>query len=265
VDRSKASSVELTEHDVSNSLLISLSSSGQVAPNQWLNYVNGVNYQVAVQTPQYRIDSFDSLMRTPITATPGSGTSSGGSQPGNNSTSAGSSSNGVASQTNYSVGASPSPSGANYGNPGAASSPTQLLYNLAGLQRGTSTEIVNHYDVQPVFDVYANADKRDLGGIRSDVLKVMKSMKSQLPQATTLELRGQVETMQSSFDRHYICDHVGLFAHGRQFSKLAGSLHHLDGVTGCSGRRFMDALCHTNIAERSEPGGRDHEPRGWDR
>ena len=96
---------------MSNSLLISLSSSGQVAPNQWLNYVNGVNYQVAVQTPQYRIDSFDSLMRTPITATPGSGTSSGGAQPGNNSTSAGSSSNGVASQTNYSVGASPSPSG----------------------------------------------------------------------------------------------------------------------------------------------------------
>lgn len=54
VDRSKADQLGLTERDVTNSLLISLSSSGQVAPNEWLNYVNGVNYQVAVQTPQYR-------------------------------------------------------------------------------------------------------------------------------------------------------------------------------------------------------------------
>ncbi len=68
VDRSKADQLGLTQRDVANSLLISLSSSGQLAPNQWLNPQNGVNYQVAVQTPQYRIDSFDALQRTPITA-----------------------------------------------------------------------------------------------------------------------------------------------------------------------------------------------------
>ena len=47
-------------------MLISLSGSGQVAPNFWLNWNNGVNYNVGVQTPQYRIDSLDALLRTPI-------------------------------------------------------------------------------------------------------------------------------------------------------------------------------------------------------
>jgi multidrug efflux pump subunit AcrB len=54
VDRIKADGSGLTQRDVASSLLISLSSSGQVAPNQWLNPKNGVNYSVAVQTPQCR-------------------------------------------------------------------------------------------------------------------------------------------------------------------------------------------------------------------
>ena len=49
VDRAKAGQVGMTERDVSNSLLISLSGSGQVAPTQWLNWVNGVNYNITVQ------------------------------------------------------------------------------------------------------------------------------------------------------------------------------------------------------------------------
>ncbi len=67
VDRSKAGQMGLTQRDVSNSLLISLSGSGQVAPTQWLNWGNGVNYTVSVQTPQYRMNSLDALLRTPIT------------------------------------------------------------------------------------------------------------------------------------------------------------------------------------------------------
>src|ERR1700682_3201564 len=66
VDRTKADQAGLTERDVANSMFISLSSSGQVSPNQWLNPANGVSYQITVQTPQYRIDSFDALQRTPI-------------------------------------------------------------------------------------------------------------------------------------------------------------------------------------------------------
>src|SRR6185369_15281063 len=68
VDRVRADESGLTQNDVASSLLISLSSSGQVAPNQWLNVANGVNYNVAVQTPQYKIDTFDAMQRTPITA-----------------------------------------------------------------------------------------------------------------------------------------------------------------------------------------------------
>ena len=68
VDRILADEAGLTQRDVASSLLISLSASGQVAPNQWLDPQNGVNYQVAAQTPQYKIDTFDAMQRTPITA-----------------------------------------------------------------------------------------------------------------------------------------------------------------------------------------------------
>ena len=66
VDRIKASQLGLTQRDVTNSMLISLSGSSTVAPNFWLNWANGVNYNVGVQTPQYRINSMDTLLRTPI-------------------------------------------------------------------------------------------------------------------------------------------------------------------------------------------------------
>ena len=69
VDRSKADQAGLTQRDVANSMLISLSSSGQIAPNQWLNPQNGVNYNVAVQTPQYRLSIRSTLCAVrPITA-----------------------------------------------------------------------------------------------------------------------------------------------------------------------------------------------------
>ncbi|MCU1261631.1 MAG: acriflavin resistance protein, partial [Bryobacterales bacterium] len=152
VDRSKADQLGLTQKDVANSVLISLSSSGQLAPNQWLNPQNGVNYNVAVQTPQYRIDSFDALQRTPITAASGSGN-------------------------------------------------TQMLSNLATLQRSTSTAIVNHYNVQPVYDVYVNTDSRDLGGVANDVEKIMNQVGKKLPKGATMTMRGQVDTMRSSFFR----------------------------------------------------------------
>ena len=68
VDRDKAGQVGLTQKDVSNSLLISLASSSQIAPTQWLDWRTGVSYFVAVQTPQYNMDSLSALMRTPIGA-----------------------------------------------------------------------------------------------------------------------------------------------------------------------------------------------------
>ena len=68
VDRSLASEVGLTERDVANSLLVTLSGSNQVAPAFWLNPKNGVSYPVVTQTPQYRIDSFSDLNNLPVTA-----------------------------------------------------------------------------------------------------------------------------------------------------------------------------------------------------
>jgi len=66
VDRVKASQMGLTQRDVTSNLLISLSGSSTVAPNWWVNWNSGVNYQVGVQTPQYRVDSLDALLRTPV-------------------------------------------------------------------------------------------------------------------------------------------------------------------------------------------------------
>ena len=152
VDRIKADESGLTQRDVADSLLISLSSSGQVAPNQWLNTQNGVNYNVAVQTPQYAVPTFDAMQRTPLTALTGGRT-------------------------------------------------TQLLDNLASLQRTTSSEIESHYDVQPVMDVYASVDRRDLGGFAVDVSHIIDKARRSLPRGTTIELRGQVDTMQTSFTR----------------------------------------------------------------
>jgi multidrug efflux pump subunit AcrB len=151
VDRTKASQAGLTQRDVANSLLISLSSSLQVAPNNWLNPANGVNYQVAVQTPTYWINDFDALNRTPVTTGNGS---------------------------------------------------TQLLSNLTGSpKRAFSPQIINHYNVQPLFDVYANTDLRDLGAVARDVAKVIKSVTPKLARGTSIEVRGQVQTMNSSFVR----------------------------------------------------------------
>ena len=68
VDRTRAEQIGLTQRDVANTMLISLSSSGQSAPNFWLNFQNGVNYQVAIQTPQYKMETLNDLRNTPIVA-----------------------------------------------------------------------------------------------------------------------------------------------------------------------------------------------------
>ncbi len=149
VDRTRAEQIGLTQSNVAQTMLISLSSSGQTAPNYWLNFQNGVNYQVAVQTPQYKMDTLQDLKNTPVVA-PGL----------------------------------PRP---------------ELLGNLATIERRESPVIVNHYNVQPVFDVLANVQGRDLGGVADQVNKVVDEFKSKLPRGTFLSVRGQVQSMNSSF------------------------------------------------------------------
>jgi len=66
IDRARAQSVGMQSRDVAQNVLVSLSSSFQTAPAFWLDPKNGVEYNVAVQEPQYRVDSYQALQNTPI-------------------------------------------------------------------------------------------------------------------------------------------------------------------------------------------------------
>ena len=148
VDRVRAQQVGISERDVAQNLLVSLSSSFQTTPSFWLNPKNGVTYNLSVMSPQYRVDSMQALMNTPV-------------------------SNG--------------------------SSATQVLANLANVKPMMTPAVVNHYNVTPVIDVYASVDGRDLGGVAADITKIVSPFRDHLPRGTDLEVRGQVETMESSF------------------------------------------------------------------
>jgi multidrug efflux pump subunit AcrB len=76
---------------------------------------------------------------------------------------------------------------------------TQMLSNLAQATRGVTDQVVNHYNVQPLYDVYANVQDRDLGGVARDVDKVLDEFRPKLPIGSFFELRGQVGTMRTSF------------------------------------------------------------------
>jgi multidrug efflux pump subunit AcrB len=73
------------------------------------------------------------------------------------------------------------------------------LSNLADLRRTVSESVVNHYDVQPVFEVYANVQGRDLGAVSAEVERVVAAVREELPRGSTIAIRGQVESMNSSF------------------------------------------------------------------
>jgi len=81
----------------------------------------------------------------------------------------------------------------------AAGPSTQLLSNMAQVKRGLTPAVVSHYNVQPIFDVYANVDGRDLGSVAADVDKVIAEYGKKLPAGSYIDTRGQVETMRSSF------------------------------------------------------------------
>jgi multidrug efflux pump subunit AcrB len=148
VDRVRAQQVGISERDVAENLLVSLSSSFQTTPSFWLNPQNGVSYNVAVMSPQYRIDSLQALLNTPV---------------------------------------------------GTSDRAPQVLANLANITPLALPAVVSHYNVTPVIDVYASVDGRDLGGVADDIEQVVTPFRKELPRGSELSIRGQVETMQSSF------------------------------------------------------------------
>jgi multidrug efflux pump subunit AcrB len=150
-DRILALQNGLTEQDMANSLSVSLTGSGTATTNFWLNYKNGVQYQVVVQTPQYRVSSIDDLGRTPIIA---------------------------AGQTS-----------------------PQMLSNLATIRRTSTALSLNHYNVQPVFDVSANVQGTDLGSVSKAVDMIVAGHTAKLSKASTITVRGQVQSMKQSFSQ----------------------------------------------------------------
>ncbi|WP_077003001.1 efflux RND transporter permease subunit [Variovorax sp. KK3] len=151
MDRTRLQQVGLTAQNVGQNVLIALSGSSQTQPAFWLNPQNGVVYNVAVQTPQYKVDSLDSLLNIPVGAT------------------------------------------------GAAAGPPQLLGNLVEAQTGRAPAIASRYNIAPVIDVYVSVQGTDLASVASKVKVLVDEMRPKLSRGSQVAIRGQVETMQTSF------------------------------------------------------------------
>jgi multidrug efflux pump subunit AcrB len=80
-----------------------------------------------------------------------------------------------------------------------AAAPPSLMASLVSMQRGSGMALVSHYDVATVIDIYGAVSGRDLGGTSRDINKVIDSMRSQLPRGSQVIVRGQVQTMRSSY------------------------------------------------------------------
>jgi multidrug efflux pump subunit AcrB len=78
-------------------------------------------------------------------------------------------------------------------------SPPSLMASLVSTQRGAGMAVVSHYDVAPTIDIFGSADGRDLGGIASDINKIIDSERNRLPRGSHVVIRGQVQTMKSSY------------------------------------------------------------------
>jgi len=160
VDRLRAVKLGVSQRDVANNLLTTLSSSALVAPNFFLNPQNNVNYTVAVQTPIGRINSVEDLLDIPVGR----------------------------------------PDPASFAGPAAQpAAPTIRLGDIAAITPRSSLESVNHYTVQRVIDIATNIDGRDLGSVAGDIQTVIDEISKDLPITTKINIRGQYQVMQGSF------------------------------------------------------------------
>ena len=165
VDRVRAAELGLSQRDIANSMLVSLSSSSLVAPSFFLNPVNNVNYTVAVQIPIKRMDSVKNLLNIPLTP----------------------------------------PSAANLlqtaslGTPvSLPQAPAETLANVAAIHPEVTPDEINHYTVQRVIDVEASVDDRDLGSVVQDIRQKIAALGSLKP-GMRINIRGQNQVMEQSF------------------------------------------------------------------
>jgi multidrug efflux pump subunit AcrB len=77
--------------------------------------------------------------------------------------------------------------------------PPQILGNLASIERGAEPGTVSHYNAQPIIDVYGSVEGTDLATVASKIQKIVDDTRVKLPRGSQIFLRGQIETMRSSF------------------------------------------------------------------
>ncbi len=83
--------------------------------------------------------------------------------------------------------------------PVSTTRPEQILGGIAHIGLSVSDAVASHYSVQPVIDIYASNNQRDLGGVSDDVRKVIADMNKELPRGTQVFLRGQTATMHAAY------------------------------------------------------------------
>jgi multidrug efflux pump subunit AcrB len=78
---------------------------------------------------------------------------------------------------------------------------TNLLTNVATLKRGIQQTVISHSNIAPTYDIYANVQDRDLGGVADDIAPIVAQMQKQLKSGNTIEVRGQIQSMHEAFGR----------------------------------------------------------------
>jgi multidrug efflux pump subunit AcrB len=147
IDRIRSGTVGLTERDVANNLLLVVSSSAQVSPAYWINPLTGLSYPVAVQVPDYRLDSLDDLRTVSVNGSSG----------------------------------------------------PQLIGDLSRLTRTTAPLSISHLNVQPTFNVRADAQNTDLASVAARLERMLDGYRKKLPPGITVTAGGQVQSMHEAF------------------------------------------------------------------
>jgi multidrug efflux pump subunit AcrB len=150
VDRTKAAQGGYTTRDITNSLLVALSGSFQTTPSFFLNWQNGVQYEMISQTPQYRIQCLQDVGNIPISS--------------------------------------------------PAMIHPEILSNVASLNRGTEMEVLSHYNIRRVVDIYGSVQDRDLGAVGREVTRIVNQNQKLLPRGSFFRIRGQLDTMRTSYE-----------------------------------------------------------------
>jgi multidrug efflux pump subunit AcrB len=149
VDRTKAAQGGYTERDIGGSMVNILSGSTQLSPQFFLNYKNGVVYNIVVEAPQYSIQSLSDLNNIPLAS--------------------------------------------------ATARHPEILADVASIQRGTEMQVISHYNIHRVLDIYGNVQDRDLGSVATQINKIVDRNKKLLPRGSILRVRGQIDTMKASY------------------------------------------------------------------